>query len=53
MATIYREARYGKMNIGDAGRLAFVLNGIGKLIEVETIERRILALETMQKKGLK
>lgn len=51
MATIYREARAGKLDISDAGKLAYVLTGIGKLIEVETIERRITALESQQEKG--
>ena len=37
MATIYREARAGKIDVSDAGRFAYVLTGIGKLIEpVET-----------------
>lgn len=45
MATIYREARAGKIDISDAGRLAYVLTGIGKLIEVEQIEFRLLELE--------
>lgn len=45
MATIYREARAGTLEIGDAGRLAYVLTGIGKLIEVEKIELRLVELE--------
>ena len=45
MATIYREARAGTVDISDAGRLAYVLTGIGKLIEVELIEQRLLELE--------
>lgn len=45
MATIYREARAGKLDISDAGRLAYVLTGIGKLIEVELIEGRLAELE--------
>lgn len=45
MATIYREARAGKLDISDAGRLAYVLTGIGKLIEVELIEQRLAHLE--------
>lgn len=49
MASIYREARTGKMNVSDAGKLAYVLTSIGKLIEVEAIERRITALEAMQR----
>ena len=52
MATIYRMARAGKMDVTDVGKLAYVLSGIGKLIEMEQIERRISALETMQRKGL-
>lgn len=45
MATIYREARAGKLDISDAGRFAYVLTGIGKLIEVELIEQRLAQLE--------
>ncbi len=45
MATIYREARAGTTDISDAGRLAYVLTGIGKLIEVELIEQRLQQLE--------
>jgi hypothetical protein len=45
MGTIYREARAGKLDISDAGRLAYVLTGIGKLIEVELIEQRLAELE--------
>lgn len=51
MATIYREARAGKLDISDAGKLAYVLTGIGKLIELEVIETRITNLETLQQKG--
>lgn len=45
MAAIYREARAGKLDISDAGRLAYVLTGIGKLVEVEVIEQRLQQLE--------
>jgi hypothetical protein len=45
MATIYREARAGKVDISDAGRLAYILTGIGKLVEVEQVERRLIELE--------
>jgi hypothetical protein len=48
MATIYREARTGKVDIGDAGRLTYILAGIGKLTEIGEIERRIGKLETLQ-----
>ena len=52
MASIYREARAGTTDIGDVGRLAYVLTSIGKLIEAEAFERRIAALEIKHKKGL-
>ena len=45
MATIYREARSGVIDVSDAGRLAYVLTGIGKLIEVEQVEQRLIDLE--------
>lgn len=45
MATIYREARAGTMDVTDVGKLAYVLAGIGKLIEVEQIEKRLFDLE--------
>ena len=45
MATIYREARAGKVDISDAGRLAYILTGIGKLVEIEQVERRLIELE--------
>ena len=45
MATIYREARAGKLDISDAGRLAYILTGVGKLVEVEQVEKRLIELE--------
>ncbi|MES2770401.1 MAG: hypothetical protein V4623_00195 [Pseudomonadota bacterium] len=48
MATVYREARAGKIDIGDAGRLAYILTGIGKLIETGAIENRLQKLEALQ-----
>ena len=53
MATIYREARTGRLDISEAGRLAYILTGIGKLIEVESIEKRLTALENHEKGLLK
>jgi hypothetical protein len=45
MATIYREARAGRVDISDAGRFAYILTGIGKLVEIEQVERRLIELE--------
>lgn len=45
-ARVYREARAGKIETADASRLSFMLQGIAKMIEASSIERRIEALET-------
>lgn len=45
MARVYREARGGKIDSSEAGRLAYILTGIGKLIEATEIEKRLLQME--------
>jgi hypothetical protein len=45
MASVYREARGGRMDASEAGRLAYILAGIGKLIEATDIERRLVQME--------
>ena len=45
MASIYREARGGSMDASEAGRLAYILSSIGKLIEATDIEKRLLEME--------
>jgi hypothetical protein len=45
MASVYREARSGRMDASEAGRFAYILSGIGKLIEATDIERRIVQME--------
>jgi hypothetical protein len=45
MASVYREARAGKMDTSEAGRLAYILTGIGKLIEATEIEKRLAQME--------
>lgn len=47
---VYREARSGKIETADASRLSFMLQGIAKMIEAATIERRIEALEAPTKR---
>lgn len=44
-ARLYREARAGRIETADASRLSFMLQGIAKMVEMSTIERRIEALE--------
>ncbi len=50
MASVYREARAGRMDASEAGRFAYILTGIGKLIEATEIEKR---LSQMERKVLK
>ena len=45
MASVYREARAGRMDASEAGRLAYILTGIGKLIEATEIEKRLAQME--------
>jgi hypothetical protein len=45
MARVYREARGGRMDASEAGRLAYILTGIGKLIEATEIEKRLSQME--------
>lgn len=45
MARVYREARGGTIDTSEAGRLAYILTGIGKLIEATDIERRLVQME--------
>ena len=45
MGKLYREMRGGQIDTAKGCKLAFVLQSLGKLVEVETIERRLDALE--------
>ena len=45
MASVYREARAGRIDTSEAGRLAYILTGIGKLIEATEIEKRLSQME--------
>ena len=45
LGRVYREARRGQLDVGDATRLAMVLREIRCALEVSEFERRILALE--------
>lgn len=48
MAAVYREARNGKIDLGDATRLVFILQALGRIIEGSELEARIEALEAAQ-----
>lgn len=45
MTSVYRMAKRGELDTQTAGRLAFILTQVGKLIEAEKIEPRIRELE--------
>ncbi len=49
MARVYREMRTGQIDTQDGTRLSFVLGQIGKLIQVNEIEQRMVALEKVLK----
>jgi hypothetical protein len=50
MASVYREARAGIIDTSEAGRFAYILSGIGKLIDATDTEKR---LEQMERRFLK
>ena len=48
LGRIYREARRGELEVGDATRLAMVLREIRCALEASDIEKRIEALEVKE-----
>jgi hypothetical protein len=51
LARVYRDCRRGQLNPSAGTRLAFVLQCLHKLIELESIEQRVQALEELQQHG--
>ncbi|MGL3709343.1 hypothetical protein ACSYAY_00555 [Leptospirillum ferriphilum] len=49
MASVYRQAKAGKMDVSDATRLVYILTQIQKAIESGDIARRVELLETIMK----
>jgi hypothetical protein len=45
-AALYRDARDGLISTGDASRLCFILVSLARMIESETFEARLSALES-------
>lgn len=45
MGAVYADAREGMIPPGDASRLVYVLGQLAGVIEAESVERRIFALE--------
>ena len=48
LGRIYREARRGQLDVGDATRLAMILREIRCSLEVSEFEARLLAVERRQ-----
>jgi hypothetical protein len=45
MARVYRSMRFGDVATQDGSRLIFALGAIGKILEVEQLEKRVEQLE--------
>ena len=45
LATLYREARNQRIDVGDASKLAHILNTIAQVLRVDDLEQRTAALE--------
>lgn len=45
LGALYRRAAAGAIPMADAGRLAFILVSLGRVLEAATFEARIVALE--------
>lgn len=48
LSRLYREARNGKIDLGDATKLTYILQVLAKVIEGNELEARIEALEAAQ-----
>ena len=48
LGKIYREARRGELDVGDATRLAMILREIRQALEVSEFEARLRAVEGKQ-----
>ncbi|SNX60383.1 hypothetical protein SAMN06296273_1845 [Nitrosomonas ureae] len=47
MASVYRDARSGRIDSQDGSRLVYMLSQVSKLIELSDIEKRIEVLENL------
>ncbi len=45
MADLYRQARTGQVEIGDASRLGYLLTQLAQLVRIDDLEQRTAALE--------
>jgi hypothetical protein len=45
LARLYKEARAGGLDVGDASKLANILQILGRMIEGSVLEQRVVELE--------
>ena len=51
MGRVYRDARRGQIESGEAARLVYILAELRKTYEASTLERRLVALESEHGEG--
>lgn len=49
MARLYRDARSGRVEVGDATKLAYILSQLATLLRIDDLEQRTAALERVLK----
>lgn len=49
MASVYRQAKAGRMDVQEATRLTYILSNIAKVIETSDVAMRLELLETILK----
>lgn len=49
MARLYRDARSGRVEVGDATKLAYLLSTLANLMRIDDLEQRTAALERVLK----
>lgn len=49
MSRLYRDARSGRVEVGDATKLAYILSQLANLMRIDDLEQRTAALERVLK----
>jgi hypothetical protein len=53
MSRVYRAMRFGDVQTQDGSRLIFALGAIGRILEVESLEKRIEQLESGARRAIR
>jgi hypothetical protein len=51
MGRVYRDMRANRLDKADGTKLAYVLSQLGKMLELDELEERVLALEQLSEEG--